>query len=142
MLEEEEQVAQKFPPGYFQHIFWQQQKKAASRSAKEKRGMCWHPLMIKWCLYLRHQSSKAYETLRESGCIHRSMLYVTTPIVSSQEQGSQLKWIVNCCKLLTSVPCHVSMSKHFNTELRTYSYISPGRVILHVGVVLGPTSMC
>ena len=26
MLEEEEQVAQKFPLGSFQHIFWQQQK--------------------------------------------------------------------------------------------------------------------
>ena len=26
-------------------------------------------LMIKRCLYLRHQSNKAYETLRESGCI-------------------------------------------------------------------------
>ena len=25
--------------------------------------------MIKWALYLRHQSGKAYETLRESGCI-------------------------------------------------------------------------
>ena len=47
MLEEEEQVAQKFPPGSFQHIFWQQQKEAASRSGKEKRGMHWHPLMIK-----------------------------------------------------------------------------------------------
>ena len=70
MLEEEEHVAQKFPLGSFQHIFWQQQKEAASRSGKEKRGMRWHPLMIKWCLYLRHQSSKAYETLRESGCIH------------------------------------------------------------------------
>ena len=70
MQEEEEQVAQKFPPGSFQDIFWQQQKEAASRSGKEKRGMRWHPLMVKWCLYLRHQSSKAYETLRESGCIH------------------------------------------------------------------------
>ena len=25
--------------------------------------------MVKWCLYLRHQSSKAYKTLRKSGCI-------------------------------------------------------------------------
>ena len=32
--------------------------------------MRWHPLMIKWCLYLRHQSSGAYETLRNSGCVH------------------------------------------------------------------------
>ena len=31
--------------------------------------MRWHPAMIKWCLYLRYQSSKAYELLRSSGCI-------------------------------------------------------------------------
>lgn len=31
--------------------------------------MRWHPLMIKWCLYLRHLSGRAYETLRDSGCI-------------------------------------------------------------------------
>ena len=37
---------------------------------KHRNGMRWHPLMIRWCLYLRHLSSKAYDTLRESGCIH------------------------------------------------------------------------
>ena len=31
--------------------------------------MKWHPLVIKWCLYLRHQSSKSYETLQKSGVI-------------------------------------------------------------------------
>ena len=31
--------------------------------------MRWHPLYIKWSLYLKHLSSKAYETLRKSGCI-------------------------------------------------------------------------
>ena len=31
--------------------------------------MHWHPLIIKWCLYLRHQSGKAYELLWNSGCI-------------------------------------------------------------------------
>lgn len=67
MLAEEEHVLGKFAEGSFQQIFWQQQKLAASKS--DKRGMRWHPLMIKWCLFLRHQSSKAYETLRESGCL-------------------------------------------------------------------------
>ena len=69
MEEEEEQVLGRFPRGSFQHIFWQQQKEAASQSGKDKQGMRWHPLMVKWCLYLRHQSSKAYETLRQSGCV-------------------------------------------------------------------------
>ena len=31
--------------------------------------MRWHPLMVKWCLYLRHKSSSAYKLLRESGCL-------------------------------------------------------------------------
>ena len=31
--------------------------------------MRWDPLMIRWSLYLRHLSSGAYETLRESGVI-------------------------------------------------------------------------
>lgn len=31
--------------------------------------MRWHPLIIKWCLYLHHRSSGAYKTLRESGIL-------------------------------------------------------------------------
>ena len=31
--------------------------------------MRWDPLMVKWCIYLRHKSSGAYELLRDSGCI-------------------------------------------------------------------------
>lgn len=67
MCEEEEQVKQAYPENTFQQIFWQQQKKASSRPG---RGMRWHPLMIKWCIYLRHHSNKAYETLRDSKCIY------------------------------------------------------------------------
>ena len=52
---------------YFQRIFWQQQVLAASK--KDARGMRWHPLMIKWCIYLRAQSQGAYETLHQSKCI-------------------------------------------------------------------------
>ena len=60
------QVTATTQPDSFQKIFWEQQQKALSSS---KKGMRWHPLMIKWCLYLKHLSSKAYETLRESGCV-------------------------------------------------------------------------
>ena len=69
MTEEQETMMQKFPQGSFQQIFWQQQMDAVSRKGNRKQGIRWHPLMIKWCLYLRHQSSKAYEALRDSGCI-------------------------------------------------------------------------
>ena len=32
---------------------------------KGKQGMRWHPLMIKWCLYLKSLSTTAYETLQD-----------------------------------------------------------------------------
>lgn len=51
----------------FQRMFWQQQVHAASK--KDSRGMRWHPLMIKWCIYLRYLSRGAYETLRQSKCV-------------------------------------------------------------------------
>ena len=51
----------------FKATFWKQQMKAIS--LKNKRSMRWHPLVIKWCLYLHHRSSSAYETLRNSGLI-------------------------------------------------------------------------
>ena len=31
--------------------------------------MRWHPLFIKWCIYLRHLSGSAYDFLRETGCV-------------------------------------------------------------------------
>ena len=51
----------------FKALFWQQQLKAAS--VKKAAGMRWHPLMIKWCIYLQYKSSSAYEALRSSGVI-------------------------------------------------------------------------
>lgn len=60
-------VQSRYPPGSFQRQFWEQQLKAAS--CKDTRGMRWHPLMVRWCLYLRHQSSSAYELLRDSGVL-------------------------------------------------------------------------
>ena len=55
------------PEGSFQRLFWDQQYEAAQHN--KACSMKWHPLMIKWCLYLRYKSSGAYEFLRESGCI-------------------------------------------------------------------------
>lgn len=66
MQESEMVVEQQYPKGSFQETFWQQQRQMASRQGKGRR---WHPLMIKWCIFLRHQSSKAYELLRQSGCV-------------------------------------------------------------------------
>ena len=60
-------VASSYEEGSFAYIFWDAQQKAtAIRNSKSIR---WHPLMIRWCLYLRHLSSSAYEAIRESGVI-------------------------------------------------------------------------
>ena len=51
--------------GSFARVFWENQKRAAT--VHNSRSMRWDPLMIRWCLYLRHLSSSTYELLRESG---------------------------------------------------------------------------
>ena len=51
----------------FHSIFWKQQLQAAS--VKSKKRIRWHPLIVRWALYLHHRSSGAYETLRKSGVI-------------------------------------------------------------------------
>ena len=58
------QILKSYPENTFQHIFWKSQMKNG-----DSRGKRWHPLMIKWSLLLRHQSSHAYEMLRKSGVI-------------------------------------------------------------------------
>ena len=60
-------VNQQYPEGSFERVFWEQQQKAASLG--DSRLMRWHPLFIKWCLYLCHLSGKAYDMLRDSKCI-------------------------------------------------------------------------
>ena len=67
MAENSLQVTEQFPPNSFARIFWEQQMSAAK--AKTASAMRWHPLMIKWCLHIRHLSSGAYEALQKSGCL-------------------------------------------------------------------------
>ena len=60
-------VAAQHPPNSFARLFWEQQLKMTT--CQDSCGRRWHPTMIKWALYLHHQSSSSYETLRSSGCI-------------------------------------------------------------------------
>ena len=41
-----------------------------SVAAANSRGRQWHPLVISWCLYLHHLSSKSYETIRKSRIVN------------------------------------------------------------------------
>ena len=51
----------------FLKIFWMQQLKALT--LKSKSSIRWHPLIIRWALFLHHRSSGAYETLKKSGIL-------------------------------------------------------------------------
>ncbi len=67
MKDNASKISDAYPPDSFARIFWEQQLHATS--LKDARSMRWEPMMIRWCLYLRHLTSSAYETLRLSGAI-------------------------------------------------------------------------
>ena len=50
----------------FRHLFWDQQLQTAKRNSREIR---WHPLMIRWCIYLCHKSSGVYDLLGSSSIV-------------------------------------------------------------------------
>lgn len=50
----------------FSEVFWQEQIKNVNAAPNGRR---WHPLIIKFCLYIHHLSSSAYDILRKSGCL-------------------------------------------------------------------------
>jgi len=51
--------------GIFEWLFWDQQQ--TGNSLKNSKSMCWHPLVIKWCLY-------TWDT-----CLARHMSFYTVP---------------------------------------------------------------
>ena len=65
MEENDRGIEAQYPKDSFMYLFWKQQREALAK--KDLRGMRWHPLMIRWCLYLRHHSNKAYKVLRDAG---------------------------------------------------------------------------
>ena len=67
MEENSPAILHKYSPESIAGVFWAQQQAAAKCSTSS--SLRWHPLMIKWCLIIRHLSSHAYETLRTSGCL-------------------------------------------------------------------------
>ena len=67
MQDNTSKILDAYPPDSFARMFWEQQLHA--NSLGNACSMRWEPMMIRWCLYLRHLSSSAYETLRSSGAI-------------------------------------------------------------------------
>ena len=77
--------------------------------------MQWHPIVVKWCLYLRHQSSSAYESLQQSGCLllpsQRTLRdythYTSTTIGFSDEVNQQLMEVADISSLKEFQKCVV-----------------------------------
>jgi hypothetical protein len=55
-------VVSDFQPESFQQIFLEQQIKY--NTLKTKASMRWHPAIIRWCLFVRSKSAKAYDGIR------------------------------------------------------------------------------
>ena len=67
MTENEMAISKRYPNDSFARIFWDVKKKANKKASP--KSIRWDPLMIQWCLYLRHLSGSAYEMIQESGVI-------------------------------------------------------------------------
>ena len=65
-----DKVTSEHPVGSSVRMFWEQQLKAESCTNQCQMG--WHPLIVKWWLYLRHQSSSAYEAMKGSLWLNRT----------------------------------------------------------------------
>ena len=132
---ENEEVTASSPNDSFQKIVFEQQRKGASH--KNSRSMRWHPVMIKWCLYLKHLLSKTYETLRNSRCIalpSQQTLRDYTHFVRStrgfsKEVDAQLIRAANIDKLKEWEKCvSLVMGEMYNKEDLVYNKHS-GQVI-------------
>ena len=104
-------VTSEHPVGSLARVFWEQQLKAALCS--NERQMRWHLLIVKWCLYLRHQSSSGYETMCQSGLIslpsQRTLRdythYTSTAIGFSDKVDQQLMDVADISFLSTYQRC-------------------------------------
>ena len=67
MNSQTQNVLSKYSEDSFQAIFWKQQLKLSA--CKSPNGRRWHPLVMKWAMYLHHLSGKAYDTIRNSGIL-------------------------------------------------------------------------
>ena len=64
LLEETKTVTEHFKEDTPMRILWNEQMKAVTR---DKRGMRWHPAVLRLCIALQAKSPSAYELLRQSG---------------------------------------------------------------------------
>ena len=62
VAENDRRVQEEFKEDTFQYYILETAKGGNGKRRSQKEWNSWHPLIIKWCLYLCHQSIKAYNT--------------------------------------------------------------------------------
>ena len=60
--EMKDELQSSFVKDSFQDIFFREQVKY--NKLRDKRNMRWHPIIIRWCLYIKSKSAKAYEGIK------------------------------------------------------------------------------
>ena len=98
------QIIDKYDAGSFQRVFWEQQQQATR--VKSTCGMRWDPLMIRWCLYLRHLYESAYEL------VHEKQLMMLSP---ETLQGIRITGYMGSPETLQGYESqvHVGVLKHY-----------------------------
>ena len=84
------------------HLFWQEQSKALSKNPK---GMRWHPMLIRFAIYLQYQSPRAYQALKDSGVLrlpNKSTLRDYTNVIQPKTGFQPEVFEVQCNNYLKS----------------------------------------
>ena len=112
MHEKTDIVKNMYPEGSFARLFWEEQLKAATISAKQVR---WHPVIIKWCLNLKLMCSSAYHALRSSGFIK---------LPSERTLRDYTHYFKNICGFLIEVDKQLLDEANLTTIPESRRYIS------------------
>ena len=113
MREHHDRIISSYPEDSFQRIFWVSQYNAAQ--AKSQNGFRWNPAIIKWCIYLCHKSSAAYELLRKTRYIYlpskRTLQQYSNAFYSSSGFSNELEQLFQDAKVssLKEFQKHVSL---------------------------------
>ncbi|KAK7480261.1 hypothetical protein BaRGS_00028537 [Batillaria attramentaria] len=88
-----------------QKLFWEEQQKALMT---KKRGMRWHPMMIRLAILLHSKSKAAYETLRTTGVVELPAETTLRQYTSAVrlEQGFQPEVMAELKKFADSLQPH------------------------------------
>lgn len=114
-------VEERFPPSSPQRIFWDQQM--LFNSAKDKRQMRWHPLVLRFALNLKYMSASAYKAVRQSGIIHLPSERTLSDYThwATPHAGVQLEYIERYSSMLEDVPCKQRHSALLMDEMKIKS---------------------